>query len=238
MRSFIPVPDGDADVHAHYARDWLEAGGVRANFVCSVDGAISAGGLSRGLQTPGDNRVFAALRDLADVVLVGAGTATAEGYRPTSLSGRREELRLAHGLEAALPVAVVSGLLRIDPGAALYADPSTILLTTENADPSVIRSLAAEVVICGDEQVDFAAAIAALRSRGLTRVLCEGGPTLFASIAGAGLLDELCVSISPVLAGPGAGRLSAGVDWIAARDLVLTGLLEEDGALFGRYRMP
>ncbi len=88
---------------------------------------------------------------------------------------------------------------------------------------------------CGDDQVDLGAVLADLRGRGLTRLLCEGGPTLFASLAGAGLIDELCLTISPLLAGPGSGRLTAGDAWPAPRDVRLLGLLTEDNALFGRY---
>src|SRR2546423_4104777 len=68
MRALLPEPRPDVDLHQHYARHWLDRGGVRANFISSVDGAVSVAGLSRGLQTPGDNWVFAVLRDLADVV--------------------------------------------------------------------------------------------------------------------------------------------------------------------------
>jgi len=237
MRSLIPSADGEADLHTHYARDWLDAGGVRANFVCSVDGAISASGSSRGLQTPGDNLVFAALRDLADVVLVGAGTATAERYRPAVPSAERMRRREDFGLDRRLPVAVVSGTLRVDADAALYADPGTIVFTTQRADRSAVADVTAEVIVCGQAEIDFPAVIAVLAARGLRRVVCEGGPTLFASMADEGLIDELCVSVSPLLSGPGPGRLSAGVEWPHGHGLRLTGLLEEDGALFTRYRV-
>src|SRR6201747_688838 len=76
MQSLFPPSDtrSNVDVNEFFGRDWLESGGVRVNFIASVDGAVTIAGKSRGLQTPGDNLVFAALRDLADVVLVGAGT--------------------------------------------------------------------------------------------------------------------------------------------------------------------
>ena len=99
MRALLPVPaDGAAsapefDLHAHYAAGWTDRGGLRVNFVCAADGAVHASGRSAGLQTPGDNAVFAALRDLADVVLVGSGTAVAEGYRPAKPGPRRRALR-------------------------------------------------------------------------------------------------------------------------------------------------
>ncbi len=248
MRTLLPHAEPDVDVHAFYARDWLDSGGVRANFVSSVDGAVTVAGLSRGLQTPGDNRVFAALRDLADVVLVGAGTARAEGYAAIHPRDERRETRERFGLARTLPTAVVSRSLRLDPAAALFTDTEqgarTIVITCEAGDPTVRAALneTADVVVCGDEDVDLAAARNALAERGLRRILTEGGPTLFADLAHCGVLDELCLSVAPLLAGPGAGRISAGAIWPLAggerHRLRLVGLLEEDGALFCRYAVP
>jgi riboflavin biosynthesis pyrimidine reductase len=243
MRALLPHPVAEVDVHEHYARHWLDRGGVRANFVSSADGAVTVAGRSRGLQTPGDKRVFAALRDLADVVLVGAGTAREEGYVSLALSSRRRALRAGIGLAELLPVAVVSRSLRLDPVAHLLTGdhPRTIVLTGATSDPDARARLdgIADVVVCGDDAVDLGAARSALAERGLTRILCEGGPTLFAAMARAGLVEELCLSLSPQLAGPGPGRIVSGPSWpleLAARhELALDGLLEEDGALFCRY---
>lgn len=244
MRALLPVASEDADIHSSYARDWLEPGGVRMNFVCSADGAATDDGLSRGLQTPGDNRVFAALRDLADVVLVGAGTVRAEGYGRITLSERRRGVRREHGLSEDLPIAVVSRALRLDPDAALFTDASrqarTVVLTCADTDAALRSRLGkvADVVVCGADRVDFVAARAALTERGYSRILGEGGPTLFAQMARAGAVDELCLSVSPLLAGPGARRIVAGQLWSGDPvGLSLTGLLEEDGALFCRYRV-
>jgi riboflavin biosynthesis pyrimidine reductase len=244
MRALLPRSAAEAHVHEHYARHWLERGGLRANFISSVDGAVTVAGLSRHLQTPGDNRVFAALRDLADVILVGAGTARLEGYRVVNLSAQRSAIRRSFGLAPELPTAVVSNSLQLDPSSELFADgPRTIVLTCEAADPDMRVQLQkrADVVVCGDAVVDLGAARSALADRGLTRIVCEGGPTLFAELAQAGLVDELCLSLSPLLAGPGAGRITSGATWpmeMAGRHaLTLEGLLEEDGALFCRYLM-
>lgn len=243
MRALLPEPRPDVDLHQHYARHWLDRGGVRANFVSSVDGAVAVAGLSRGLQTPGDNRVFAVLRDLADVILVGAGTARLEGYAVVALSARRRTIREQHGLTPDLPTAVVSRSLQVDPAGPLFAEggPRTIVLTSAAADPAMRAQLQsrADVVICGDDVVDLGAARAALADRGLTRVLCEGGPTLFADLAAAALVEELCLTLSPLLAGPGAGRITSGASWpldrVGRSALSLDALLEEDGALFCRY---
>jgi riboflavin biosynthesis pyrimidine reductase len=245
MRALLPEAAGEADLHQHYARHWLETGGVRANFISSVDGAVTVAGLSRGLQTPGDNRVFAVLRDLADAVLVGAGTARLEGYAVVELSARRRAIRRRFGLDEALPTAVVSHSLQLDPDTALFAadGPRTIVVTRAAADQSTRAQLeaVADVLVCGDEIVDLGAARLALAERGLTRLLCEGGPTLFADLAQGGLVDELCLTVSPQLAGPGAGRITAGPSWpldmAGRKPLRLEGLLEEDEALFCRYRL-
>ncbi len=242
MRALYPGPVDDVDVHAYYAAGWLDRAGMRVNFVSAVDGAAQAAGRSRGLQTPGDNVVFAALRDLADAVLVGAGTAVAEGYGPVTFGARRKSIRRDHGLRDVLPVAVLSRSLRLDPGDALFTDvlpgARTIVLTCGAADAEKRRLLkqVADVVDCGDEAVDSALARAALADRGLTRVLAEGGPSVFADLMRDGVVDELCLSVSPMLVGPGPGRITAGSDWDSPAPLTLVGLLEDDGALFARYR--
>jgi riboflavin biosynthesis pyrimidine reductase len=244
MRALLPEPAEDVDLHQIYARDWLERGGLRVNFVASADGAAQAGGKSKGLQTAGDNRVFAALRDLADVVLAGSGTVTIEGYRAIKLSERRRAVRREYGLREVLPTAIVSGSLRLDPESSLFSDAPaedrTIVLTSA-ASPIERRAAleqVADVAICGDVFVEPAEARRALEERGLTRILSEGGPIAFADLARSGVVDELCLSMSPLLVGPGPTRIVAGPDvWTDTRPLALTDLLEEDGALFLRYRV-
>jgi riboflavin biosynthesis pyrimidine reductase len=245
MRAWLPAVLDDVDVHVHYAADWLSPGGLRANFVASVDGAVAAEGRSAGLQTPGDNRVFAVLRDLADVVLVGSGTALAERYGAVRITARREALRRELGLRPVLPLAVISRNLALDPDSALFADAApdarTIVVTCARAPADRRQTLerVAEVLVCGEDSVDLAETRAALEARGLTRILSEGGPRAFADLVAAGVADELCLSLTPYLVGPGPGRIVAGAaPWPATSGLALTGLLEEDGALFLRYRIP
>ena len=242
MRALIPGLVDDVDLHAYYAAGWLDRGGLRVNFVSAADGAAHAGGLSRGLQTPGDNAVFAALRNLADVVHVGSGTAVAEGYGPIAPSAERKAIRRSYGLREVVPVAVQSRSLSLDPDAELFTEAQpgarTIVLTCAAADAERRRLLkpVADLVDCGDETVEPALARQALEERGLTRILSEGGPSVFADLARHGVVDELCLSITPVLGGPGPGRISAGKEWPAPLPLTLVGLLEEDGSLFCRYR--
>ncbi|MGI8679542.1 MAG: dihydrofolate reductase family protein [Jatrophihabitans sp.] len=241
MRALIPALDDNVDVHGHYASGWLDRGGIRANFVCSVDGAVHSAGVSRGLQTRGDNTVFGVLRDLADVVLVGAGTAVAEVYAPARFSERRRGIRRELGLRASMPVAVLSRTLRLDPNSPLFADATsedrTIVLTCAAADHVARRALqrVADVVECGDEMVDSVLLRRALEERGLTRILSEGGPTVFGGLVRDGVVNELCLSVTPLLVGAGPGRIVNGRDWPAPEALSLAGMLEDDSALFLRY---
>jgi riboflavin biosynthesis pyrimidine reductase len=239
------VPDlvDDVDIHLSYAADWIGPGGLRANFVASADGAATVAGRSEGLQTPGDNRVFSALRDLADVLLVGAGTTRVEGYSAVKVSARRAAVRERFGFARYVPTAVVSARLHLDPKAGLFAEAQrearTVVITCEEADRQRRADLArvADVVVCGVDTVDLAAARQALTDLGHRRVLCEGGPTLLAGLAGAGLVDELCLSLTPKLVGPGGPRIMTGEPWPPTpMPLWLAMLLEEDGALFARYQ--
>jgi riboflavin biosynthesis pyrimidine reductase len=257
MQQLLPTgsgaPSAEVDLHAHYAADWLDSGGVRINFIASADGAATAAGLSRGLQTPGDNRVFAALRDLADVILVGAATAAAEGYRPSAPGPQRRAVRTGYGLAEAPAIAVVSASLELDLSVPLYAgaELAPTLLITSSAAPvgrrNDIIDLAGgksrlqliEAPAADSGGVDLAAAVASLREQGYRRILCEGGPRLFGAAVAAGVVDELCLSYSPLLAGPAGPRILTGPDGLSGFPvpLELIGLLEEDGALFARYRL-
>jgi riboflavin biosynthesis pyrimidine reductase len=239
-----PLDDRDlARLYAYPAGDgpWL-----RGNMVGSLDGAAAVDGLSGGLSSPGDRRVFWILRGLADVIVVGAGTARAEGYRPSRANDNWSDLGLRDGRPPAPPLALVSRSLDLDPAAPLIAaapaGAATIVITCESSPPSQRKALAAvaDVIVAGDAAVDLSAALAALASRGLSRILCEGGPRLLADITAAGLLSELCLTLSPVLAGSEPVRVLAssgrpGENAFHPRRLQLAHLLEEDGVLFGRY---
>lgn len=235
MRALLPEPLDSVDVHERYAADWLDRGGIRGNMVSGVDGASAVDGKSAGLQTPGDNRVFAAQRDLADIVLVGAATAAAEGYGPARPDAAQ---RRRWGLAAQLPIAVVTRTLRLDTDGPLFTDNRPVVVTCASSDERRRAELAerADVLVCGQDDIDYRLVRESFADRGLTRVLCEGGPTILARVLSADQLDELCLSVSPLATGPGSGRIVTGQPWPdGARGLALTGLLEEDGALFLRY---
>lgn len=215
---------------------------VRSNFVTSIDGAIEIEGRSGELGGPADRRVFRLLRWLCDVVLVGAGTARTEDYGPVIVPAERREMRAAAGLAPVPPVAVITGTLDFNPGARLFTSGTTsgirpIMLTSDTTPIERRQALSkvADIVICGETTVEPKAALTALAERGLLRVLTEGGPNLHAQLARDGLLDELCLTVAPTLAGPGHLGMMAGEPWRAPTDLRLGQVLEEDGVLFLRY---
>jgi riboflavin biosynthesis pyrimidine reductase len=225
---------GLAEAYAYPQERW-----VRASMVASADGAAYVEGRSAGLSSPDDMKVFGIQRVLADAVFVGAGTARVEEYKAV---GRRPSLlALREGRPETATIALVSRSLGLNLASPLFADAApdarTIVITCAAADPDLRAETAkaADVIIAGDETVDLTAALDALADRGLTRVVCEGGPHLLADLTAAGLLDELCLTLSPTLAGPGAGRILAGQP-SPMRQLTLRQLLAgDDGFLFARY---
>jgi riboflavin biosynthesis pyrimidine reductase len=242
VRQLFPSPVAEPDVGGLYAYPAARSAGsswVRGNMVESVDGAAALDGRSGGLSGDADKAVFRILRSQADVVLAGSGTVTSEHYRPAQTSAMVPGLRA--GRPATPPIAVITGSLDLDLSASLFteapADARTIVITTEKA-PSDRRKAAAEVadvVVAGAESVDLAEAVDALAARGLRRVLCEGGPHLLAQFAAAGRLDELCVTISPLLAAGDAGRILAGPALAGGLSLSLGHVLENQGFLLCRY---
>jgi riboflavin biosynthesis pyrimidine reductase len=218
---------------------------LRANMIVSLDGAATLAGRAGGLAGQADREVFALLRALADVIVVGAGTARAERYQPVRPAelARWSWLREQHS--PAPPIAVLSRRLDLDlDGPLLAGDPGsarTIVITTESA-PAGRRAAAAAratVIVAGQDTVDLAAALSALGELGHRRLLTEGGPALLGQFVAAGLLDELCLTVSPLLAGPGELRIGGlpgpGAPPIPQR-MTLAHVLADDGYLLCRYR--
>jgi 5-amino-6-(5-phosphoribosylamino)uracil reductase len=204
---------------------------VRVNFVASADGAVSVKGRSAGLGSPADRRVYLLQRQLADVVLVGAGTVRAEDY-----GGARTNTR---GRDTPPPIAIVTGSAQLDPASRLFTDIRVppIVLTLASAPLERRERLAAaggDVVALDLLTPDLI--LAELARRGLHRVLCEGGPTLFGELVAADAVDELCLTVAPLLVGGTAGRVATGMEDEHLRRLELADTLHEDGVLLLRYR--
>lgn len=216
-------------------RSWL-----RVNFVSSADGAVSVGGRSHGLSSAADKRLFALIRDLAEVILVGSGTALAEGYKGVRNSEVRADRRARLGLPPVPPIAVVTRRASVPLDSGLLTDTAVppIIVTCAAAPADRRRALAeagADVLVAGADDVDLSAALAGLADRGLRRVSCEGGPTLFGALIAADLVDELCLSLSPLLAGGDADRIAHGPLPATPHRFTLASTLLEDDMLFLRY---
>jgi len=258
MRLLVPTLrsiDGDAELarfvddeaRGHVdGRPWLVA-----NMVTSIDGAATLDGRSGGLGGDDDKVIFAALRAQADVILVGAQTVRDEGYhqprapRPDAAAararrGQDERARLcivtrsptlAAGppLLDELPVAAHSGAT--DPGGWQRPIVATPRANDDDRDPRL------EVLVIDDGEggVDLAALLDELGRRGLTRILCEGGPTLLAQLAAAGLVDEWNFTVAPLVASGSAVRpVHAERPW-GGRLTLERLLVGDDSTMFARY---
>ncbi|UFU03795.1 pyrimidine reductase family protein [Ruania suaedae] len=212
---------------------------LRANMITSIDGAATHAGVSSGLNSPADKQVFDLLRRLADVVIVGAGTLRAEGYGGLRLGEADVAWRRGHGLADHPVLAIVSSRIALEPGAALFADaPRRPLLLTHARSPQRQREAlaeVAEVVVCGQDAVDPELLRSELIARGLAQMLCEGGPHLLGTLAAADVLDELCLTVSPLLEGGDGLRITRDTP-LVHRPMRLAGLLRAQDMLFLRYR--
>ena len=226
-----PLPDGDLEE----LYDPGPGPSLRAGFVVGVDGSAAVEGRSSGLRTSSDARVFHALRAVSDAVVVGARTARLERYGPVVLRAQGAGWRQATGRRADVPLVVVTRSLDLDPSARLFTGTRPLVVTcaTAQAGRRETMSRVADVLVCGDDDVDLSAAVAALRSRGLTRLLCEGGPSLLTGLLAKDLVDELCFTVSPALTGGGQVLPAALAEPVA---LALRGVVDGgDGALLCRW---
>ncbi|MEW2124749.1 pyrimidine reductase family protein [Streptomyces sp. NPDC087866] len=254
MRRLFPVTDlTAAEAPGEWSLDRLadayaypetEGPWLRANMVSTLDGAAQHDGRSQPISCESDMRIFGTLRGLADVVIAGAQTVRQEGYRPARARDAFAARRAAAGQTVAPAVAVVSGSLDLDFSLPLFVSPlvPTLVLTGAGAPPDRIetaRKAGAEVVIAGEgSRVDPARAVRELAARGCRRLLTEGGPRLLGQFVAGDVLDELCLTVAPMLTAGDAQRIAGGPAVAVPKRFVLGSLLEEDGFLFSRYRRP
>ncbi|MGH3751845.1 MAG: dihydrofolate reductase family protein [Pseudonocardiaceae bacterium] len=223
MRQLLPAAADPVDPRDVYADLPVAAGrpAVRLNMIASLDGAATVGGLSGGLGGPADRRVLAALRRLADVVLVAAATVRAEGYGPMKV-----------------PLAIVTRSCALDFGSPLFTEGARpLVLTVAAAPPDRVAAAraVADVVVAGERDVDLPAALQRLGAAGHRSVLAEGGPSLNAQLAAADLVDELCLTVAPCLVGGDSCRILTGPP-AGLTGFALHTLCEDGGYLFLRLR--
>lgn len=211
--------------------------GVRANMIFSADGAAAFRGRAGTLSCPADQHLLRDLRAFADVVLVGAGTARAESYGPARFNAEQERLRGDRHGQPPPPIAVVSHTGRLP--ATLFDGPQQPILVTSNRAADTHRlaeDTRWQAILAGDDDVDLAAAVGLLRAAGLRRILCEGGPTVLDQLVEADLVDEICVTIAPLLAGSQPLGNRPPSQRSLPSSLALGHALLCDGYMFLRYR--
>jgi riboflavin biosynthesis pyrimidine reductase len=213
---------------------------VTGHMVAGLDGTASVDGRVGSLSTRPDQELFRRMRQVADVVLVGAETVRREGYGVVRLDEEAQAQRRRQGQSPTPPLALVSRSLRFDWTAKVFADASddarTHVITCAAADPErrAEAEKVAEVVVAGEDRVEPAAAMRALAGLGHRVVLCEGGPTWLGELVAADRLDELCLSVSPMMGGDPL-PVSVTPQGAGIAQFELKGAMAEDHTLFLRY---
>ena len=243
MRELFPTPADPVDPLGRYlddarpppsSRPW-----VMLNMIASIDGGTAVDGVSGGLGGPADKKVFRAVRACADWILVASATAAAEGYRHPRPDDEVVAARRARGRADPPRLAIVTASGRLDPTIPALAAPSegaqpTLVITGTRSDRSALADTDVELVVVDHPRPTPMAVLGALADRDARVVLAEGGPTWNGLLADAGVIDEVCLSLSPTLVGGDSPRIVAGATG-AATPMRLDRLLESDGLLFARY---
>jgi riboflavin biosynthesis pyrimidine reductase len=243
------LPPGDPTGVAQIVEDlglWQRDGEGRRlmlNMVSTVDGRATLEGRSGGLSASADRRLFHGLRSAVDAVLVGAGTIRTERYGRMIPDATQRAHRVERGLSAEPLACIVSGRVALEPDLPLLHEPEAHLaiLTASEASLPAVPAHVDYIRAREEGKLDLAAAIAELCERfEVSSILCEGGPHLAFQLLAAGLVDELFLSLSPLLAGgePAGGealRILAGSELEPPVELKLLTVLHADSSLFLRY---
>ncbi|NHN56932.1 pyrimidine reductase family protein [Calidifontibacter sp. DB0510] len=213
MRELLPRsrPLTDADLLQLYAAVPADQPLLRLNFVTTVDGSAQGpDGLSGSINTDADHLVFDLLRAWADVIVIGSGTVVAERYDAPRTPARWQALR-----------------------AGRPADPAMAVLSRTGTLPAGMDTHGrADVFVIDTDTVGEAVGI--LHDRDYRHILCEGGPTIARALLEAGLVDEICLTTSPLLVLGDGPRFVTAQQW-QPTPLRLESLIEEDGTLIARW---
>lgn len=208
---------------------------VMYNMVSSIDGATAVQGGSSALNDDDDKLLFAALRAVPDVILVGASTVRAENYGPVALDEQRRARRMELGLTPVPTLAIATATLSVEPDMRVFDDPEhrPTVITGESVDPSRVESFAGRADVIQLPELSGKSILEALGSPRV--VLCEGGPTLNGQLISEGFIDEMNLTLSPMIAVGESRRIAHGHDLLPPADMKLARLLRGDRALFLRF---
>lgn len=212
---------------------------LRTVMVASLDGAATVDGRVGELTGPADQRLLHTVRAVSDVVLVGAGTIRAEGYGPLTVDASTAALRTSRGQTPHPGLAIVTARGDLDLDHALFTEAVTRPLVVTVADCPRREALAevAEVVVAGEHELDVRRAVAGLRERGLGRIGCEGGARLNEALLAADLVDEVVLTLAPLVVGGAGRRIVQGDGLTPPRAARLVWSATEDGHLFTRWSL-
>lgn len=242
MEQIFPSPVDDVNTTEFYASDIRVSATSRpwvlSNMISSIDGGIAIDGVSGGLGGPGDKATFTAIRAVADVIIAASGTVIAENYRRPQTPPAIQEMRVARGQSPLPRIAIVSGSLNISADHRVFDPDARPLLITHAMAPANRRgelSAVADIIIAGEDKVDLGDALDQLGAQGAKTVLVEGGPTLNGAFVDEDLIDEFCLSFSPMLVGGNGARVVVSRHTPDPRPMQLVRTLHQDGFLFHRY---
>jgi riboflavin biosynthesis pyrimidine reductase len=233
----------DSQLNDLYAYpDDLQSCWVRGNMIASLDGGATDEGKAGGLAGPGDRAIFSLMRHAADVILVGASTVRIENYSGAQLPVTARQQRQRRGQAEVPPIAVITRSANLDPNALLFTRtevPPMIMTTNRFCDDTRRRLGAVADVIDASgaepDSVDAATVLKILADRGLYRVLTEGGPLFLGTLIEDGLLDELCLTVAPILVGGGSKRIVTGLGNVHTKMRRTHLLTDDEGYLYTRY---
>ena len=210
---------------------------VYLNMVSTIDGRAALDGRTSALGNAADLSLLVELREMADAVLIGSGTLRAEGYGRLMRRADRRERRRAAGVEPEALAVLISRSMDLPWDAGLFAaegQPVHIYTQADGEPPDVAADV--EATKCSEPFV--AGALRDLRERGVRALLCEGGPTLNGALLAAGVVDELFLTVAPLLAGiADAPRIVEGEDLSSPIDMELVWTLRHEDELYLRYRI-
>ena len=230
-----PANGSPVDITAAYA--WPEGAWTRAMMLTTLDGAIAgADGLSGSISSATDRVIFSEVRRLADAVLVGAGTIRAERYNPMKARPEYQDARAAAGLQSAPVVVIVSRGLDLpwqDPFFHESAQQPIVLTGSHDPSSSALKRAHAYADVQQIPDLEARTIIGAMHARGLSRIVCEGGPSLLTQLAAANLIDEFDLTLAPILAGNGHGIVDGPLGEITR--LRLAHAFADEGFVFTSY---
>ncbi|HVV75777.1 MAG TPA: pyrimidine reductase family protein [Mycobacteriales bacterium] len=215
--------------------------GVRANMITALDGAAAFAGRTKAITDSADQTLLVYLRSCSDVILAGSATVAAEQYGPVRLRDELRSRRTAAGRSEVPRLAVVTARGALSRELRIFSDDTQrpLIVTvgrTATGQPELAEL--GDVVVAGDDVIEPAAMLQALRDIGLERVLCEGGPYLLSTLIDAGLVDDMCLTVTPYLAGSQPTTPQPTSALLAPTRLSLRHVLQRNDLLYLRYSRP